>query len=247
MKKTIILSLFVLCSLMAFAQAPSKATILNKVGDSWEGTLNGKKGNWYAKITLLENEKFDVSWAEGKTSTHKAQGGMGHGGGRAENPVAANLRDFNDGSQVRIQWNSLNELQVEWWPSRQAQSGQRANKPAHMKGTLKHKPAPVLLSCTGSKSGAKISFVSKSGKDIKLKVDWDEGATFASGNLKINNGTCTDCSPVGGIGRPHGKSKMYTIRQTNSGQPVSIAWGGNQGNIRFCAGDSNAFVTIPNR
>jgi len=102
--------------------------------------------------------------------------------------------------------------------------------------------AQTLLTCTGSKTGAKISFMSKSGQDIKLKVDWDEGSTFSSANVEIKNGTCVDCSSIGGIGRPNGSSKTWTIRQTNTNAPVSIAWA-TTGTIKYCGG--NTQVNVP--
>lgn len=102
--------------------------------------------------------------------------------------------------------------------------------------------AQVLLTCAGSKTGAKISFVSKSGQDIQLKVDWDEGSTFSANNLAIENGACTNCEKIGGISRANGSSQTWTIRQTDTEKPVSIAWA-TSGTIRYCAGE--APVNIP--
>lgn len=102
--------------------------------------------------------------------------------------------------------------------------------------------AQTLLTCTGSRTGAKVSFVSKVGQDITLRIDWDEGSTFAPANLGIQNGTCEDCSYIGGIGRPHGSFKNWVIRQTDPNQPVTVAWATN-GTINYCGGSTP--VTIP--
>lgn len=98
--------------------------------------------------------------------------------------------------------------------------------------------AQTLLTCAQNPSGAKVSFISKSGQDIQLKVDWDENSTLSAVNLTLENATCTDCPYIGGMGRPHGTSKTWTIRQTDPNAPVSVAWVND-----YCG--STAAVTIP--
>jgi hypothetical protein len=95
------------------------------------------------------------------------------------------------------------------------------------------------MDCAGSKNGAKVTFVSKEGQTIQLKVDWNEGATFVGNtNLALTNATCEDCPTLGGIDKTKNpRSATYTIHQTDPSQPVIVKWGGNAGNIKFCGAD----------
>ncbi|MCB0524399.1 MAG: T9SS type A sorting domain-containing protein [Lewinellaceae bacterium] len=102
--------------------------------------------------------------------------------------------------------------------------------------------AQTLLTCTNSQSGAKVTFVEQTGQDITLLVDWDEGSTFSGNNLVITNGTCQSCPNIGGIGRPHGIFKYYTIHQTDPDQPVTIDWA-PPGTYVYCGGGNPATIT----
>ncbi|MBL7795423.1 MAG: hypothetical protein JNJ90_02880 [Saprospiraceae bacterium] len=88
------------------------------------------------------------------------------------------------------------------------------------------------LSCTGSKTGAKATVVSNDNGNITVKLDWNEGATFAKQNLEITNGTCVTCPNVGGIGK-NNPAQTWTIKQTDLTKPVSLAWG-TESTKKFC-------------
>lgn len=104
----------------------------------------------------------------------------------------------------------------------------------------------ISLECKGSQNGARVTFTSKQGQTINLRVDWDEGATFVGKtNLKITNGVCETCPTLGGIDtKKNPRSATYIVKQTNPNQPVTIMWGGNEGNIKFCGSDRS--LVIPN-
>ncbi len=91
-------------------------------------------------------------------------------------------------------------------------------------GSLSTINAQTLLECSNSRTNARITFESKVGDIINLKVYWDEGSTFSGAALNITNGECVSCPRVGGIGRPHGTEKTYQIRQIDPNMAVSIAW-----------------------
>lgn len=101
--------------------------------------------------------------------------------------------------------------------------------------------AQTLLTCSGSSTGAKVSLESISGTTITLRMDWDEGSTFAPANLAITNGTCQSCPFIGGIGRPHGTFQFWTIEQTDPSQAVSVAWA-TTGTINYCGGSTPAII-----
>ena len=100
----------------------------------------------------------------------------------------------------------------------------------------------LTLDCENSKTGAKLTLLSKNGQNIKMRLDWDEGATFSGLALDITNGSCESCPRVGGIGRPHGTSAIYEIRQTDATKPVIIKWGGQPGNRKYCGEDRSMII-----
>lgn len=94
------------------------------------------------------------------------------------------------------------------------------------------------MGCSKSQNGAKITFLSKSDKTIKLNVDWNEGAGFSKNNLKITNGTVKVAPALGGVGlNTRVKSGIYEIEQTDLSKPVIIEWA----NSAFCG---NGFLSI---
>ncbi|MEM7574727.1 MAG: VCBS repeat-containing protein [Bacteroidota bacterium] len=83
----------------------------------------------------------------------------------------------------------------------------------------------AMMNCTGGRNGAKATLLSRQGTTIKLRMDWDEWATFSGTALNIDNGNCVNCPRIGGIGGPpHGRQKIYTIEQITPGQPTIISW-----------------------
>ena len=127
----------------AFAAPPTKNEIVAAKA-TFSGTLkpvtaearklsNGT--DWACTATVKGDGVVQVQWY-GREVTYK--GAMGPAGGKAGNPLAMNA-EGDDKSQVRFQWNSANELQVEWWPDMAAKAGQTQHKPAHVKGTIRKK------------------------------------------------------------------------------------------------------------
>ena len=108
--------------------------------------------------------------------------------------------------------------------------------------------AQVLLTCSNSKTGAKVVHVSKSGQDIVIRVDWNEGSGFTlDRNLALTNATCSNAREGvgGGYKDKSGNkviSKEYYLRQTDPGKAVSIAWK-SSGTIAYCGG--SAAATVP--
>lgn len=96
--------------------------------------------------------------------------------------------------------------------------------------------AQGALTCNGSKTGAKITLLSTNNEEIKVKVDWDEGATFTPQNLQLTNATCVNCPYVGGIGK-NNPVQTWTLKQTDLAKPVSVAWA-TEGTIKFCGNGS---------
>ena len=92
-------------------------------------------------------------------------------------------------------------------------------------GTLQTATAQVI-NCDGSKTGAKLTFLSQSGNIIKVLVDWDEGAGFNQGSLRITNGTCQKGPLLGGNQGTRVRQGEYQIEQTDLSAPVTIGWGG---------------------
>lgn len=130
MKRLAIVVFCALFSFAAFGQAPSKSELLKHKGDSWEGSLMDEKFG----ITLVDDGKIQIN-IYNTSVVYKGQ--LGPAGGKVGNPIVINLRDFEDGSVARFKWISIDEVKVEWWPSAEAQAGQKQHKPAHEKGTLK--------------------------------------------------------------------------------------------------------------
>ncbi|MEM6718306.1 MAG: hypothetical protein AAF611_03225 [Bacteroidota bacterium] len=89
------------------------------------------------------------------------------------------------------------------------------------------------MKCTGSKTGAKVSYVSKQGKILKLQVDWSEGSTFDAGNLVVTNGTITNSSRV----NRNNPTAVYTINITDESKDVKIEWSSG-GTRNYCGGTS---------
>ena len=98
-----------------------------------------------------------------------------------------------------------------------------------------------VLNCSGSHNGAKITFLSQSGKSIKLKIDWNEGGGFAvKDDLFIDNGVCKDCpTNLGGSSK---RSATIEVERRNDSEPVIIAWGGATG---FCGSGQLIIPVIP--
>ena len=107
----------------------------------------------------------------------------------------------------------------------------------------KFEESSMTLECENSKTGAKFTLLSKEGRNIRLRLDWDEGATFSALALDITNGSCESCPKVGGIGRPYGTSAIYEIKQADLSKPVVLKWGGMPGNRQYCGEDRS--LTIP--
>lgn len=116
-------------------------------------------------------------------------------------------------------------------------AGKLTNEGAAGSGSLE-------MGCAGSKTGAKVKFLSKQGQTIKLQVDWNESATFVGKtNLAITNGVCETCPTLGGSSA-NPRTATYVIKQTDATKPVTVKWGGNAGNIKFCGADRS--IVIPN-
>lgn len=107
--------------------------------------------------------------------------------------------------------------------------------------------AQVLLTCSNSKTGAKVSLVEKSGQNIKIRVDWNEGSGFIpNNNLAFGNATCSDCNKGVGGGYKDSSgnrliSREYSLLQTEVGKAVTVAWK-SSGTIAYCGGDAPATV-----
>lgn len=86
------------------------------MGSSWKGTMQLKDGTrGYAKLTLTSESSIQVEWFNGEVKTY--EGKMGNAGGVPSNPVVFGAKDSGDGSLVRFLWNSLDEVDGEWWPN----------------------------------------------------------------------------------------------------------------------------------
>lgn len=116
--------------------APPTADEIAASKATYTGTLK-KDGSvdWACTATVKSKGVVHVKWA---TNEATYTGDMGPAGGKAGAPIAMNAKG-NDNSEVRFQWNSLDELQVEWWPNMAAKAGQTQNKPAIVKGTIQRK------------------------------------------------------------------------------------------------------------
>ncbi len=125
----------------AFAQAPSKSDIVD-AKTTFSGTLkpltpearkvsNGT--DWACSATVKGDGVVHVKWYQEEVIY---RGAMGPAGGKAGAPLSMNA-EGSDKSQVRFQWNSPNELQVDWWPNMAAKAGQTQHKPSHVTGMLR--------------------------------------------------------------------------------------------------------------
>ena len=94
-------------------------------------------------------------------------------------------------------------------------------------GTASLSVPSFALPCANSRNGAKISYLSNEGDEIRLQMDWDEGSGFTKDNLDIVNGECIDCPNMGGKFR---REAVYVIKPTNLPEPVIVKWA----NTRFC-------------
>lgn len=92
--------------------------------------------------------------------------------------------------------------------------------------------AQNALSCKGSQTNAMATFVSGENGNITVRLDWNEGSTFAKQNLEITNGICINCPAVGGIGK-NNPVQTWTIKQTDLAKPVSLAWG-TESTKKYC-------------
>jgi hypothetical protein len=101
--------------------------------------------------------------------------------------------------------------------------------------------AQNVLPCNGSKTGAKATLISNDNGNVTVKLDWNEGATFAKQNLEITNGTCVTCPNVGGIGK-NNAVQTWTIKQTDLAKPVSLAWG-TESTKKYCG--TGSLVAAP--
>ncbi|MBS0659109.1 MAG: hypothetical protein JSR82_12780 [Verrucomicrobia bacterium] len=103
---------------------------------TYSGTLK-KDGSvdWACTATVKGKGVVLVKWSTGEVTY---TGEMGPSGGKAGAPIAMNAKG-GDNSEVRFQWDTLDTMQVEWWPNMAAKAGQTQNKPAVVKGTIKKK------------------------------------------------------------------------------------------------------------
>jgi hypothetical protein len=138
MKKMIasIIGLSLMIVMNASAGQPTKEEIVAAKG-IYSGTLKSAKGggDWSCTATVKGDGVVHVKWSDSEV-TYK--GAMGPAGGKAGNAIAMSGKG-DDKSEVRFEWTSAQELKVEWWPSLAEKSGQKENKPAHVKGTIAKK------------------------------------------------------------------------------------------------------------
>lgn len=163
-KLTVMTTLFglsVLSAASAFAQHPGVDEVKGMVGKGWTGTIQQvndhedekwHKGCGRCQITITSPTTVLI-YTHGWRMHRKAvlTGGFGHGGGDAAKPVAIGGKkwspndanpnedkdDVSDNGVVRLQWNSANEVEFQWWPSEKAQAGRRSHQPPHVSGKLK--------------------------------------------------------------------------------------------------------------
>lgn len=132
---TLITGIILVSAMGAFAEQPTAEQIVAS-NATYSGTLQKKgSGDWACTATVKGDGVVHVKWSDSEV-TYK--GKMGPAGGKAGNPIVMN-GEGPDNSQVRFQWNSLDKLQVEWWPNMAAKAGQKQNQPAHVKGTISRK------------------------------------------------------------------------------------------------------------
>jgi hypothetical protein len=129
--------------MIAFAQPPSKQQVVSTkatfTGTLTELTTQARKmsngTDWFCEAKVVGDGRVEVKWY-GATVIYT--GTMGPAGGKAGAPLSMNA-EGTDKSQVRFQWNSADEMTVEWWPNMAEKAGQTQHKPAHARGTLRKK------------------------------------------------------------------------------------------------------------
>lgn len=135
MKKIIkaILALSLLVTSSVLANFPSKEEIVNAKG-TFSGVLKNLKGgpDWSCTATVAGDGIVHVKWQSNEATY---TGTLGPAGGKAGSEIVMNARG-NDNSEVRFVWNSLNEMEVQWWPNMAAKAGQTQHQPPHVAGKI---------------------------------------------------------------------------------------------------------------
>jgi hypothetical protein len=85
----------------------------------------------------------------------------------------------------------------------------------------------MILNCSNSPTGAKVTLLSNDGEKLKFQMDWNEGSGFNKNSLKITNGECVNCPNLGGSAA---RQAVYEIKPTNLLQPMFVRWS----NTRYC-------------
>ena len=109
--------------------------------------------------------------------------------------------------------------------------------------------AQVLTALEDGDTKTYMALVSQNGKEIKIRVYWNQGATFhAKNNLIITNGTITSENhpPMGGLHKSNTDVDDITITQTEANKPVTVRFSG----VTFASDGSGKYVdretvTIP--
>ena len=166
MFKTVTAAIFALTlaiSLNASAQQPSVDEVKRMVDKTWKGKIsqvNGKTDDKWGnnagecEIKILSEDKvliYTSHWRMHRKAILTSS--FGHSGKNPSQPVAfgfdngkfspddsnpkAAKDDVSDNGVVRLQWNSANEVEFQWWPSLEAQAGQKSHQPPHVSGKLK--------------------------------------------------------------------------------------------------------------
>lgn len=134
----------------AFAAPPTKSEIVAAKA-TYSGVLTRNNGAPWANYPAIAKSQSGAPWACTATVIGEGvvrvkwfsnevtyKGEMGPAGGKAGAPLTMNAKG-DDNSEVRFQWPSANQLQVEWWPDMAAKAGQVEHKPAFVKGTISKK------------------------------------------------------------------------------------------------------------
>ncbi|MEO0470060.1 MAG: hypothetical protein AAF206_10605 [Bacteroidota bacterium] len=187
--------------------------------------MNCKGSRTGARVKLLppdgEMIRIKVNWDEGSTFSGAALalenakcascprlGGIGR-----PHPIEAiyKLERLDDNQRVKINW------------------GPRGTD--RYCGTDQITIEQGLL-CLGSKSNARVEFVSRSGGIVKVKVYWNEGSGFNQKNLEVVNGTLVSNFLVGGS---RAKEANVEIKVTDNSKEVIVRWG--QSHTKLYCGD----------